>query len=162
MTSSRNLKTWLRTEGFGEGFGADLNVTLANATTPLMRAALKGELEIAKQILATGGKIAARNADGNNALWLACVEGHLALLELLIKAGIDIDNRNDNGATALMYAASSGRTEVVALLLARGADIHAGTLDGFSALDMAANIDCLNLLRAAHKKSPTRVRAGRA
>jgi thiosulfate/3-mercaptopyruvate sulfurtransferase len=157
MTTLCNLKNWLRTEGFGEGFGGDLDVMLDNATTPLMRAALKGELEIAKQILATGGKIAARNADGNNAIWLACVEGHLAMLDLLIEAGIDIDNRNDNGATALIYAASSGRAEVVALLLARGADIHAGTLDGFSALDMAANIDCLNLLRAAQKNNPVKV-----
>jgi thiosulfate/3-mercaptopyruvate sulfurtransferase len=157
MTSSRNLKSWLRTEGFGEGFGDDLDATIANATTPLMRAAFKGDLDIAGQILATGGKIAARNADGNNALWLACVGQHLAMLDLLIEAGIDMNNRNDNGATALMYAASSGRTEVVALLLARGADLHAETLDGFSAMDMAANIDCLNLLRAAHKKSAAKV-----
>ncbi len=92
------------------------------------------------------------NADGNNALWLACVEKHLALIDLLLDAGIDIDNCNDNGATALMYVASSGRTDVVAHLLARGADIKPETLDGFSALDMAANIDCLNLLRSAHKK----------
>jgi len=53
----------------------------------------------------------------------------------------------------LMHASSSGRTEVVAHLLAHGADISPETLDGFSAMDMAANIDCLNLLRAAHKKA---------
>ena len=93
------------------------------------------------------------NADGNNALWLACVEKHLAMIDLLLDAGIDIDNCNDNGATALMYVSSSGRTDVVAHLLARGADIKPETLDGFSALDMAANIDCLNLLRSAQKKA---------
>jgi thiosulfate/3-mercaptopyruvate sulfurtransferase len=152
MTRSPDLKVWLRAEGFGD----DLEAVVAHATTPLMRAALKGDVAIAKAILAAGGNISARNGDGNNALWLACVEKNLALLDLLIEAGIDIDNRNDNGATALMFAASSGRTEVVALLLARGADIHAETPDGFSAMDMAANIDCLNFLRAAHKKSPAR------
>jgi ankyrin repeat protein len=154
MTQAPNLQAWLRAEGFADD---DVNATAANATTPLMRAALKGDLEMAKAILAAGGTVAALNSDGNNALWLACVEKHIPMIDWLIDAGIDPDNRNDNGATALMYAASSGRTEVVAQLLARGAEIHAETLDGFSALDMAANIDCLNLLRAAHKKSPAQV-----
>jgi ankyrin repeat protein len=154
MTPGPALQNWLRAEGFPED---DINATLDNATTPLMRAALKGDVEIAKAILAAGGKIEARNGDGNNALWLACVEKHLAMIDLLIEAGIDFDNGNENGATALMFAASSGRTEVVELLLARGAAIHAETPDGFTALDMAANIDCLKLLRAAHKKSPAKV-----
>ena len=127
-----------------------------------MRAALKGELDMARQILGAGGRIEALNADGNNALWLACVEKHLAMIDLLIEAGIDIDNRNDNGATALMYAASSGRTDVVAHLLARGADISPETLDGFSAMDMAGNVDCLGLLRAAHKKARLFVEPGQS
>ena len=69
MTSSPDLKAWLRAEGFGE----DLEAVVANATTPLMRAALKGDVEMAKALLAAGANIAARNGDGNNALWLACV-----------------------------------------------------------------------------------------
>ncbi len=144
------LQDWLRAEGFACD---DVNATIANKTTPLMRAALKGDLETARRLLAAGGKVEALNADGNNALWLACVDKHAPMIDLLIVAGIDLDNRNDNGATALMYAASSGRTGVVAHLLAHGADIVAETLDGFSALDMAANIDCLNLLRATRRKS---------
>jgi ankyrin repeat protein len=148
------LHDWLTAEGFA---GDDIKATIANKTTPLMRAAFLGDIDRAREILAAGGAVEALNADGNNALWLACVERHLAMIDLLIEAGIDMDNCNDNGATALMYAASSGRTEVVAHLLARGADITAETLDGYSALDMAANIDCLNLLRAAHKKNPARV-----
>jgi thiosulfate/3-mercaptopyruvate sulfurtransferase len=144
------LQDWLRAEGFPSD---DINATVANAMTPLMRAALKGDLDIARQILAAGGKVAALNADGNNALWLACVDKHLAMIDLLIDAGIDMNNCNDNGATALMYVSSSGRSDVVAHLLARGADISTETLDGFSALDMAANIECLNLLRAAQKKA---------
>ena len=118
-----DLHDWLAAEGFSTD---DINATVANQTTPLMRASFKGELDIARKILAAGGKVELLNADGNNALWLACVEKHLALIDLLLDAGIDIDNCNDNGATALMYVASSGRTDVVAHLLARGADIQAG------------------------------------
>jgi ankyrin repeat protein len=150
MIQDPALVEWLRQEGFSSD---DINSRIGNEMTPLMRAALKGDCAMARKILASGGELAARNADGNNALWLACVERHLDMIDLLIGAGIDFDNPNDNGATALMYAASSGRTEVVAHLLARGADIAAETLDGFSAMDMAANLDCLNLLRAAHKKA---------
>jgi thiosulfate/3-mercaptopyruvate sulfurtransferase len=150
MIQDPALVAWLRREGFS---GDDINARVANEMTPLMRAALKGDSGMARKILAASGELAARNGDGNNALWLACVERHLDMIDLLIGAGIDLDNLNDNGATALMYAASSGRTEVVAHLLARGADIALETLDGFSAMDMAANIDCLNLLRAAHKKA---------
>jgi thiosulfate/3-mercaptopyruvate sulfurtransferase len=145
-----DLHDWLAAEGFST---EDINATVANQTTPLMRASFKGDLDIARKILAAGGKVELLNADGNNALWLACVEKHLAIIDLLLDAGIDIDNRNDNGATALMYVSSSGRTDVVAHLLARGADIRPETLDGFSALDMAANVDCLNLLRSAQKKA---------
>jgi thiosulfate/3-mercaptopyruvate sulfurtransferase len=145
-----DLHDWLAAEGFST---EDINATVANQTTPLMRASFKGEFDIARKILAAGGKVELLNADGNNALWLACVEKHLAIIDLLLDAGIDIDNRNDNGATALMYVSSSGRTDVVAHLLARGADIRPETLDGFSALDMAANVDCLNLLRSAQKKA---------
>ncbi len=149
---TKTLRAWLDAENFD-----DVNATIANKTTPLMRAALQGDLEMAKEILGEGGAVEAHNSDGNNALWLACVDRRLAMIDLLIDAGVDIDNRNDNGATALMYAASSGRTDVVAHLLARGADISPETLDGFSALDMAANIECLALLRSAQKKSPARV-----
>ena len=145
-----DLHDWLAAEGFST---EDINATVANQTTPLMRASFKGEFDIARKILAASGKVELLNADGNNALWLACVEKHLAIIDLLLDAGIDIDNRNDNGATALMYVSSSGRTDVVAHLLARGADIRPETLDGFSALDMAANVDCLNLLRSAQKKA---------
>ena len=99
------MHDWLAAEGFSTD---DINATVANQTTPLMRASFKGELDIARKILAAGGKVELLNADGNNALWLACVEKHLAMIDLLLDAGIDIDNCNDNGATALMYVAVLG------------------------------------------------------
>ena len=66
----------------------------------------------------------------------------------LVAAGVPLDHANLTGATALMYAASSGKTEVVQTLLSLGANPHLRTQDDFSALDMAANLDCLRLLRA--------------
>lgn len=92
-----------------------------------------------------------RNMDGTNALWAAVVADSFAIAGRLLQAGIDLDNLNDNGASALMYASSAGKTPWVRYLLKKGAGLHAETLDGFTALDLAANIDCLRLLRSAAK-----------
>jgi thiosulfate/3-mercaptopyruvate sulfurtransferase len=144
------LQQWLVAQRF---LSADVNAFIANATTPLMRAAHQGDGNIARLLIAAGAEVSARNADGNNALWLACVGGHLEMIDALVEAGIDIDNRNDNGATALMYAASSGKAAVVERLLAKGADVTPETLDGFSALDLAQTIECLALLRPRRRFS---------
>jgi thiosulfate/3-mercaptopyruvate sulfurtransferase len=143
------LREWLAVHLFP---AADINGVIANATTPLMKAAHGGDREIVRSLLEAGADLNARNADGNNALWLACVGSHLDIVDMLIDAGIDIDNRNDNGATPLMYAASSGKAAVVERLLARGADVTPETLDGFSALDLAGTIECLTLLRPKRRE----------
>jgi len=146
---SDNLARWLVAQGFPE---ADVDATIDNRMTPLMKAAHLGNAAVIRELLAAGAAIAATNADGNNALWLACVGNHLDVIDVLVEAGIDIDHSNDNGATALMYASSAGKAEVVAHLLAKGADTSAETPDGFSALDMAASLECLNLLRGPNRR----------
>lgn len=149
---SQGLLLWLIQQGFPAD---DLDSTIANATTPLMQAARYGEAAKVRELIACGANIDAVNLDGNNALWLTCFDGDLATIALLVEAGIAIDHRNDNGATCLMYAASAGKAEVVAALLAAGADPRPQSLDGFTALDMAASIECLNLLRHAPAPAPT-------
>jgi len=52
-----------------------------------------------------------------------------------------------------MYAASSSKPEIVRTLLGLGADPRIQTQDDFSALDMAASIECLQLLRAASRSA---------
>jgi ankyrin repeat protein len=96
-----------------------------------------------------GIDLSATNGDGNNALWLACVAGDPALVTRLVRAGVPIDHRNLTGATCLMYAASSSKPAIVRTLLELGANPHLQTQDDFTALDMAASLECLQLLRAA-------------
>lgn len=142
------LRAWLEEQGFPPG---DIEARIENRSTPLMRACRLGDRAIAASLIAAGAALDARNADGNNALWLACFSDNLELIALLCEQGIELDNQNDNGATCLMYAASAGKTAVVAALLAAGADARLASLDDFTALDMAANVDCLNLLRRASR-----------
>ncbi|MDF1484082.1 ankyrin repeat domain-containing protein [Ramlibacter sp. H39-3-26] len=136
------LAAWLAREGF---VGPDARG--AHGNTPLMTAAWRGHADIVEALLAHGVALAATNADGNNALWLACVHGDPQLVQRLAAAGVPIDHANDAGATCLMYAASSGKAAIVRTLLALGANPALRSQDDFSALDMAATVDCLQLLR---------------
>ena len=144
------LAQWLVENGFPAD---DIEATIDHKMTPLMHASHKGEPQIVKLLIAAGAQLEKRNGDGSTAIWLACVGQNVEIIDQLADAGINLDNQNDNGATSLMYAASSGRTAVVARLLEKGADVSAETLDGFSALDMAANAECLNLLRLHRKRA---------
>jgi rhodanese-related sulfurtransferase len=147
---SAALRAWLVEHGFPTD---DPAAAIENRTTPLMHAARLGARAIAAELIERGAALDAANNDGNNALWLACFSGDPELVDLLIASGIDMNRQNDNGATCLMYAASAGKTEVVARLLAAGANVRMKSLDDFSALDMAANLECLMLLRRAEKQA---------
>lgn len=67
----------------------------------------------------------------------------------LIRAGAALDTQNVNGATALIYCASAGKTPLVRLLLDAGADTELMTLDDFTALELAANRECMKMLKQA-------------
>lgn len=130
------------------GFDAeDLDAPRDHGLTPLMRAALLGNLTLAEELIGLGVALDKRNMDGNTALWMACVSGQKTLVRRLAEAGIDLDNRNDMGATSLMFCASSGKAELVALLLELGADARITNFDDLRAGDLAATRACLSLLR---------------
>jgi ankyrin repeat protein len=87
------------------------------------------------------GDINTAGKHGNTPLMHAAWKGNAAAL----------DHGNATSATCLMYAASSSKPAIVVTLLELGADPCIESQDGFNALDMAASIECLQLLRAATK-----------
>jgi rhodanese-related sulfurtransferase len=141
---SAALSEFLDTHGFDPD---DLDAPRDHGLTPLMRAALLGNVALATELIACGVSLDKRNMDGNTALWMACVSSKGELVRLLAEAGIDLDNRNDMGATSLMFCASAGKPELVALLLELGADALITNFDDLRAGDLAATRECLNLLR---------------
>ena len=152
--NDNELKCWLRQAEFKipDTSEADINGTIANATTPLMIAARTGDIEVLKALLVRGADPALLNADGNGALWFACFANSEACVATLIDAGAPLDSQNINGATALIYCASAGKTALVRQLLDAGANAGLMTLDDFTALELAANLECMRALKAAAAK----------
>jgi ankyrin repeat protein len=92
--------------------------------TPLLHAAMSGDLDATKVLLAAGANINQAAADGMTPLIVAIVKVHAPVALLLIERGADV-NVGQAGFTALHSAALTGQTEVARALLARGADPNA-------------------------------------
>jgi uncharacterized protein len=102
--------------------------------SPLMMAALKGHLEIARKLIARGADV---NKTGWTPLHYAATGGHLEIMELLLEQHAYIDAESPNGSTPLMMAAHYGTAAAVKLLLEAGADPLLRNQLGLSAIDFA-------------------------
>ena len=106
---------------------------------PLMRAALAGDTETVKALIAQGADVNAKDDEGRTALMFAVINMHHETAQALLGSGADVNVRANDGGTALMLAASCGDEAGVRLLLDRGADIGGSyTATGKTALELAA------------------------
>jgi ankyrin repeat protein len=104
-----------------------VNATDGDGSTPLHRAALENDIEIARQLIKSGAQVdAATRIGGLTPLYLAAGAGNAAMIAELLNAGANARATNSvNGTTALMKAAGSGSADAVKLLLDHGADVNA-------------------------------------
>ena len=153
MTINSSVGCCRQGSGLQNLLQTDIDRALPNGTTPLMHAARVGDIEAVRELLDRGADPALTNADSNGALWFACFADSEACVAALIQAGAPLDNQNVNGATALIYCASAGKTPLVRQLLDAGANPELMTLDDFTALELAANLDCLRLLKATRNSA---------
>jgi len=89
--------------------------------TPLMMAAEKNNLIIAKMLIDKGARVNAKNSLGLTPLMFAASYAGPDLVRQLIQAGADINAKSSTGKTALMFADSDGRPGVAKLLREAGA-----------------------------------------
>jgi ankyrin repeat protein len=115
----------------------DVNAISENGETPLMMAALKGRLALARRLIE-------RKAEVNKTGWTplhyaATFAGaeSAAMVRLLLENHAYIDAESPNRSTPLMMAARYGNTGVVKLLLEEGADPLLKNQQGMSAIDFA-------------------------
>jgi ankyrin repeat protein len=99
--------------------GLDVNAHNAADETPLMMAALRGQLEWARRLIDRG---AALHQEGWSPVHYAATGPEPKLVALLLDRGAPIDALSPNRTTPLMMAAGYGAEGSVDLLLARGAD----------------------------------------
>lgn len=112
----------------------DVNAVNGNDETPLMLAALKGQLAAAKKLVARGARI---NKTGWTPLHYAASGPDEGVAAWLLSAGADINARSPNGSTPLMMAARYGTLDLPGLLLKAGADSRLRNEQGLTALDFA-------------------------
>ncbi|VTS07478.1 ankyrin repeat domain-containing protein [Tuwongella immobilis] len=86
--------------------------------TALTAATFKGEVGIAKQLLAAKADVNLANGTGQTALMFAALAGRTEMVKLLLDSGAQAGARDRLGNTPLTLAQSQGATEIVALLQA--------------------------------------------
>ncbi|KAL7802928.1 hypothetical protein V8C43DRAFT_312380 [Trichoderma afarasin] len=134
----------------------DVDLKAYYGLTPLMAAAMSGQISVAELLLAEGADIEAKDGGGRTALSLAVFRAGEAMIDLLITRGAKVNFHNGDGSTPLLTAIDRGDKAVVKLLLIRGADIELKSKNGEAPAAYAAkkeNEDIASLLLAARSKS---------
>lgn len=98
--------------------GADFNHPGWN---PLIYAASRDRMDIARILIARGARVDAEADNGTTALMMAAREGHLQMVLLLLEHGADVSHKTKSGYSALSMARSQDRREVVQTLIRAGA-----------------------------------------
>lgn len=99
----------------------DLINTTKDNSSPLIAAAAKGQLAVARYLLDHGAK-PVLGSTTTTPLHAAVAAGHKAMTELLLERGSPADVRNSEGKTPLFLAAQSGFLGIAEVLLKHGAN----------------------------------------
>jgi uncharacterized protein len=124
----------------------------AQGESPLMIAAIRGQLEPAKRLIQRGAEV---NKTGWTPLHYAASRAEpdsVDMLRLMLQHHAYIDAESPNKSTPLMLASHYGHPDVVRLLLEEGADPSLRNEQGLSAVDFARRAgrdDMADLVSAA-------------
>jgi ankyrin repeat protein len=105
--------------------------------SPLMLAALKGELKLCELLIKKGADV---NKPGWAPLHYAATNGHVDVIRLLLAEYAYIDATSPNGTTPLMMAARFGSEPALIALLQAGADPSLKNDLGLTAVDFAQQV----------------------
>jgi uncharacterized protein len=121
-------------------------------STVLLAAAKQGDVHAAREALAAGAAVNAKDEEGVTALMRACEGGHTPVARLLLERGADVNAQSVSGMMALMFCVGNPEKEnleIVRALLERGATVHQRErTQGLSALMLAAVSAHLDTVKA--------------
>jgi ankyrin repeat protein len=118
--------------------GINLNLPNKAGETPLMVAALRGNVAVMKKLLAMG---VPAHQEGWAPIHYAATGPRVETVALLLGLGVPVDAVSPNGSTALMMAARYGAEASVELLAAHGADLNRRNDKRLTPLDFARGAD---------------------
>lgn len=113
----------------------DVNALNNNDESPLMMAAMKGQLRWCTELMNKGAVV---NKTGWTPLHYAASGSEHQVVALLLDKGAAINATSPNGTTPVMMAALYGPEPSVNLLVARGADLKRKNDLGLTAVDFAS------------------------
>jgi len=127
--------------------GVHLSAKNRLGESPLYVAAEKGQLEMARTLIAAKADARALTPNGETVLHAAAMIESAALMTALIEAGAEINAANRDGETPLHWAAMTGTFLAVKALADAGADLNAqDTRVGNTALHAAVSHDDIVLI----------------
>ena len=143
LTQSFKLDSFRAAQGLIDTKQVNVNLPNSKGETPLMMAAIKGQLPLAKALIARGADV---NREGwtplHYAVSTASEDGSdLKMIALLLEHHAYIDAASPNGTTPLMMAAQYGTRSAVQLLIKEGADPKVKNQQGQTATDFATRAE---------------------
>ncbi len=133
-----DVDSYKAAETIAEHPAFDIEKPNAAGETPLMVAALRGQAELCRKLLARGAQV---NRKGWTALHYAATTDVPELIALLLDRHAYIDAESPNRTTPLMMAARYGSYRGFRVLLEAGADPTLQNDQGLSAADFARAAD---------------------
>jgi len=141
------------------------DTTLDEGTTPLMRAARAGDVEVMRMLVAKGADPKRRTNAGNDILLFAAGVGYrdknthgdeagaLESVKFALSLGLDLHYKNARGETALHGAAGRGADSIVGYLAEQGALMDERTRQGLTTLDYAMGKNVTGQLPVPHEST---------
>ena len=103
----------------------------------LIDAAWADDVDLARQLIAGGADVNAKDNTVQSAYLIATSEGYPDLLELTLSNGADLTSLDSYNGTGLIRAAERGHADIVGRLLQAGIDVNHVNRPGWTALDEA-------------------------
>ena len=134
------------------GFSVDSRNTTGR--TPLMNAALKGNVQAVKSMIKRGADPSLTDYKGWNMLHFAAEGGDTDIISLIHTHLPNIESKTDDGDTPLLLAALNGKLRAVKWFLEKGATVACEDKIGWNTLHCAAQGGDADILSLIHTHLP--------
>ncbi|PRP81479.1 ankyrin repeat-containing protein [Planoprotostelium fungivorum] len=124
-----------------------------NCDILMIQAASCGMVKAINVIMQHGGKVTARDSDGNSALAKGVIAGSLPVVQHLIELGAPVDDADDEGVSPLHHACTLGLVDIASLLVKCGAQVNTKDNDQVSPLHQAVSTEGIVKMLLDHKAS---------